>query len=70
MSMRLQPLPTVGEIARRLGVPFHRVDYVICSRNLHPSGWAGNARVFTEADGAYIASELRRIDAERQECIQ
>ena len=66
MLMRLRPLPTVGEIARRLGVPFHRVEYVIRSRDLRPSGWAGNARVFSEADVTHIASELRRIDEERE----
>jgi hypothetical protein len=65
MSVQMHPLPTVGEISRRLGVPFHRVEYVIRSRSLQPSGWAGNARVFTEADVTRIASELRRIDAEK-----
>jgi hypothetical protein len=58
-------LPTVGEIAQRLRVPLHPVEYVILSRNLHPCGWAGNARIFSEADVAYIASELRRIDAQK-----
>ena len=57
--------PTVGEIARRTGYPVHRVEYVIRSRNICPSSRAGNARVFTEADVEQIASELRRIDAEK-----
>ncbi|UCC31271.1 MAG: hypothetical protein JSU86_03145 [Phycisphaerales bacterium] len=57
--------PTVGEIARRTGYAVHRVEYVIRSRNIRASSRAGNARVFTEADVEQIASELRRIDAEK-----
>jgi len=57
--------PTIGEIARRLGVPVHRVEYVIRTRNLRPVARAGNLRVFSEADVAYVAGELRRMDADR-----
>ena len=66
MSNCLTAVPTVGEIARRLGEPIHRVEYVIRSRDLQPSGRAGNCRIFTDADVAYIAAELRRIDAEKK----
>ena len=59
-------LPTIGAIAMRLGVPVHRVGYVIGSRGIRPAGRAGHARVFTEADVAHIASELRRIDRDRE----
>jgi hypothetical protein len=65
MASSVPVVPTVGEIARRVGVPIHRVEYVIRTRNIHPTGWAGNARVFTDAEVAYIASELRRIDEEK-----
>ena len=58
---------TVGELARRLGEPVHRVEYIIRARGLKPASWAGNARIFLEADLAYIASELRRIREERGE---
>lgn len=51
-------LPTVGEIARRQGVPLHRVEYLIRARGIRPSGWAGNARVFSEEDVERIAREL------------
>jgi len=54
--------PTVGEIARRLGQPVHRIEYVIRSRQLRPSGRAGNSRVFAEEDVARISAELRQID--------
>ena len=58
-------LLTVGEIARRLGKPIHRVEYVIGARNVCPCGRAGNSRIFTDADLRFIAAEIRRIDAER-----
>ncbi|MCU0918697.1 MAG: hypothetical protein MUC88_29690 [Planctomycetes bacterium] len=54
--------PTVGEIARRLGEPVHRVEYVIRSREIQPLSLAGNARVFAEGDVDRICSELRQID--------
>lgn len=57
--------PTVGEIARRLGEPLHRIEYVIRSRQIQPAARAGNARIFTDADVDHIRSELRRIDEER-----
>lgn len=57
--------PTVGEIARRLNRPLHRVEYVIRARSIKPASIAGNARVFSEADVQYIAGELRRMDEER-----
>lgn len=53
----------VGELVRRLGVPIHRVLYVIRSRGIRPVSKAGNARLFSEADAKRLASELRRIDA-------
>ena len=65
MSTSAPVVATVGEIARRFGVGVHRVEYVIRARGIPPSGWAGNARIFADADVDYIASELRRIDEER-----
>jgi DNA-binding transcriptional MerR regulator len=62
--------PTVGVIARRLGVPIHRVEYLIRSRNLQPVSRAGNLRVFAESDVDRIASELRRMDADRKGAVQ
>ena len=58
-------VPTVGEIARRLGEPIHRIEYVIRSRNIRPTCRAGSVRVFTDADVERIASYLRRIDDRR-----
>jgi DNA-binding transcriptional MerR regulator len=58
-------IPTIGEIARRLSVPSHRVEYIIRARGIHPCGWAGNARVFSEQDVDRIADELSRIQGVR-----
>ena len=55
-------MPTIGEIARRLGEPIHRIQYVIRARNIRPCGWAGNARVFPEDAVQAIAAKLHRID--------
>lgn len=60
-----ESLLTVGELARRLGRPVHAIEYLIRSRRIEPCGWAGNARVFSEADAAFIAAELRRIAQQR-----
>lgn len=57
---------TIGEIARRLDAPTHRIEYIISSRGLQPTMRAGNARVFSESDLQFIGSVLRRIDAERR----
>ena len=65
MAVSIESALTVGEIARRLQVPLHRVAYVIRARGIEPVVRAGNARVFKEADVAHIAGEIRRIDEER-----
>jgi hypothetical protein len=56
-------MPTIGEIARRLGQLIHRVEYVIRARGIRPCGWAGNARVLPEHAVEVIARELKRIDS-------
>lgn len=67
MSVSTPSVPTVGEIARRLGAPVHKIEYVIRARGIKPIGWAANLRIFSEADVARIGSELRRIDSERSD---
>jgi hypothetical protein len=62
MSTAAPLMPTIGEIARRLGVAPHRVEYVIRARGMRPCGWAGNARVFPEDAIGSIANELDRIE--------
>lgn len=51
-------LSTVGEIARQLRVPVHRVEYIIRSRKIAPLGRAGNARVFAESAVEWISDVL------------
>ena len=65
MRSSVPAAPTVGEIARRLGEPVHRIEYVIRTRELKPVSRAGHAGIFSEGDVQYIASELRRIDEEK-----
>ena len=65
MSETIPLVPTTGEIARRINRPVHRVEYIIRTRHIRPSGRAGNMRIFTEADVQLIAEELRRIDFDR-----
>ena len=59
-------LATVGEIARRLGRPTHRIEYLIRTRRIAPRARVANLRVFGPAEVAYLASELRRIEADRR----
>lgn len=70
MSPSTTTVPTVGEIARRLGESLHRIEYVIRSRNIQPTSRAGHVRIFAEADVAHIADELRQIDAARQDQME
>jgi hypothetical protein len=62
MSIAAPAMPTIGEIARRLGVAPHRVEYLIRARSIQPCGWAGNARVFPEEAIRSVAIELKRIE--------
>lgn len=66
MPQPIPTAPTVGEIARRLKVPLHRVEYAIRSRGILPAARAGNARLFTESDVIHIREELERIDSGRE----
>jgi hypothetical protein len=53
-------LVTVGDIARRLGVPTHRVQYVILARGIKPAGRAGVLRLFDAEAVERIAAALRK----------
>jgi hypothetical protein len=65
MSAPTSPLPTVGEIARRLGHSIHRIEYVIRSRHIRPAFRAGNCRVFVEEDVERIAATLEEINTRK-----
>jgi len=51
---------TIGEIARRLGWPNHRVEYLIKSRGIRPRLRAGNLRVFSENIVERLRNEPRK----------
>lgn len=58
-------LDTVGRIAERLGVPLHRVQYVVDRKGIKPTAFAGRLRLFDRAAVARIRHELNAIDARR-----
>lgn len=66
MNLRCEStLLTVGEIAKRLSQPVHRIEYFIKARRLKPVSWAGNARVFSGADVQLIGAEIARLERDR-----
>lgn len=62
----LPRLATPAEVARVLGVPLHRVLYVLRSRpHIFPRAIAGAARCFDDNAIAQIRHELNAIAARR-----
>ena len=51
---------TVGEIARKNGVPTHRVQYAILSLGIKPTGRAGVLRMFDADAVARISAALNK----------
>lgn len=61
-------LNTIGEIARLLGVPIHRIRHVLATRpHIQAAARAGGLRVFDNDAVAQIRHELTAIDARRRE---
>ena len=58
-------LLTTGVIAERIGVPLHRVVYIIQSRGIKPIARAGPANVYDDAAMESVRDEVRRIDEHR-----
>jgi hypothetical protein len=54
---------TVGEVARRLNAPLHKVNYVVRTRGIRPAATAGAYRLFTVEQVAKIGEALAEIDA-------
>jgi len=65
MAMRPEPaLNTAGRIAQTLGVPLHRILYILRSRkHIRPTARAGRLRLYNLASIASIRHELNAIDA-------
>jgi len=57
-------LRTLGVIARELGHPLHRVQYILNTRtHIRPAARAGRVRLFDIAAVEAIRVEIERIDA-------
>ncbi len=59
-------LDTTGRIAAKLSVPVHRVTYVISSRDIKPSAYAGRLRLYDREAVSIIRHEIHAIDARRE----
>ena len=57
---------TVGEVASRLGVPLHRVDYAIRSRRIAATVTAGGRRLYGDDAIDVIARVLGQITERRE----
>lgn len=58
-------IASLGEIARRLDVPLHRVEYVVRSQKLEPLIVAGGRNFYSEATVQHIKHEPHRIEKKR-----
>jgi len=66
-SQRL--LYSVGEAARRINQPIHRVEYFIASKGIPPTQRAGGRRLYDDAQVSRISAEIQaseRRQAERR----
>lgn len=58
-------LDTVGRVAAKLGVPVHRVQYIVQRKAIAPAAYAGRLRLFDRHAVARIRHEINAIDARR-----
>ena len=63
MKSSVPRLMTVGEIAKRLNQPVHRIEYLIQARRIRPRAMAGNARCFDDAAVAELRRHINTLDA-------
>ena len=59
--MATPQLITVGKMAADMGVPIHRVEYVIKARRIKVSALAGKYRLFDRAAVALVAEALKML---------
>jgi hypothetical protein len=61
-------LLTPGRIAKLLGQPIYRVNYILATRpHIKPSAKAGNVRLFDHQALAMVRHEVNALDARRGE---
>ena len=66
MVRDVSSLMTLGELARKLGEPMHRVQHVVRTRSyIRPVGRAGILRLFSFDALEQVRAELVQIDAKR-----
>ena len=64
MTKSVPKLATIGEVAKMLNAPIHRVEYILRSRpHIRPRATAAGARCFDDEAVAQVRHELTSIDA-------
>lgn len=56
---------SLGEIAHHYGVPLHRIQYVVRSRNILPELTVGGRNLYSDADAELIATVISEVDEHR-----
>ncbi len=65
-TMTTPRLRTPGVLAELLGVPLHRVDYILRTRrHIRPTARAGRLRLYDYTALAMLRHELNAIDSHR-----
>ena len=71
MMTATKPVPrlrTPGVLAQQLGVPLHRVIYILATRpHIRPTARAGQLRLYDAEALAQLRHELNLIDARRSD---
>jgi hypothetical protein len=68
MAMATGTVPTLrtpGVVARELGAPLHRVQYILRSRGIAPAARAGRLRLLDAKGVGAIREALAGMDARR-----
>ena len=67
MAHPVPKLATIGEVAKLLNVPHHRIEYVLRSRpHIRPRATAAGVRCFDDDAIAQIRHALNSADARRK----
>ena len=64
--MTIEDVKTVGQIARDLGEPEHRVKHIVNSRRIESLGRVGIIRLYGPAAVDRVRKELHDIDERRK----